>query len=75
MPINIYGIEEPEPEKHRCTPTNPVHYGNGPFLTTCYEADDGGLWATNGDQGVRVNQCPFCGYKAKAPIDIHVKPE
>lgn len=72
MTINIYGIEEPK-KPHRCTPTNPVHYGNGPYITSCYEANDGGLWVTNGDQGIRVNGCPFCDFKATPQIDIHMK--
>ena len=74
--IDIYGHETPKPEKkHRCTPTNPVHYINGPYDVTCYEADDGGLWFTNGVTGIRVNGCPFCLYKAKVQIDIHLKVE
>lgn len=41
----------------------------GCAITECWEADDGTLWADNGEYGSRVNYCPICGYESKNKIE------
>ena len=40
----------------------------GVAITTCYEGDDGRLWAGNGEYGSQVNFCPVCGFEAKVKV-------
>ena len=42
------------------------YYGNA--IEKCVEREDGTLWVDNSEYATRVNYCPFCGYRAKAPV-------
>ena len=52
---------------HECNMMMHRSYQAGPAITSCYEDDDGTLWAGNVEYETQVNFCPRCGYKAKVP--------
>lgn len=39
--------------------------GAGPSVTSCWETEDGRLWAGNQANSSQVSFCPFCGTKAR----------
>ena len=47
---------------------NTAKYGGA--IYDCEENEDGELWVDNGEYASQVNYCPYCGYKAKAQVDM-----
>ncbi len=47
--------------KHKCE-LDSLRFSS---ISECHEDEDGNLYAGNSIDSLKVNYCPFCGYKAK----------